>query len=61
MTNILKLQKLQNRCPVNELRKLFNHISSGVQSLINLRIQTKHYGPLVTPIILENLPDDNIS
>ena len=57
MTKILKLQKLQNRCPVNELRK-FDHTSSHVRSLITLRIRTEHCGPLVIPIILEKLPDE---
>ena len=58
MTKILKLQKLHNRCPVNELRKLLDHISSHVRSLITLGIRTEHYGPLVIPIILEKLPDE---
>ena len=58
MTKIVKLQKMQNRCPVNELRKLFDHISSHVQSLITLGIQTEHNGTLVIPIILGKLSDE---
>ena len=56
MTKILKLQALQNCCPVNELRKLFDNISSHVRSPITLGIGAEHYGPLVIPKILEKLP-----
>ena len=57
MTKILKLQKLQNCCVVNELRKLLDHILIHVRSFKTLEIRSKHYGPLVIPIILEKLPD----
>lgn len=58
MTKILKLQKLQKQCPVNELRKSSDHISSHVQSLLTLGIRIEHCGPLVVSIMLEKLPNE---
>ena len=58
MTKCLKLLKLKYHCPVNELRKLFDHISSHLRSPIISEIRTEHYGTLLIFIELEKLPDE---
>ena len=58
VNQILRLEKVTTGRNVQELRNLFEQIESHVRSLGSLNVKSEHYGPLLIPIILKQLPDD---
>ena len=56
MNNLIKLEKVSNS-NVKELRKLFDRVESNVRALNTIGINSKHFGPLLIPIVLEKLPN----
>ena len=54
---LLKSKKITSDKDLTGLRKFFDNIESHVRSLQGLGIESKSYGSLLAPIILERLPD----
>ena len=58
MSKLLKLEKKFNCKNVKELHNLCDQVEGHIRSFLTDRIPQENYGPLLIPIILENLPDD---
>ena len=56
MNVLSKLPKLNNE-NVAKLTSFYNAIESNIGSLMMMGLNPSHYGPLLTPVILERLPD----
>ena len=56
MNVLLKLPKLNND-NVAKLTSFYNAIESNIRSLMTMRLNPFHYGPLLIPVILKRLPD----
>ena len=55
MNELLKSNKIPSDKDLTGLRNFFDNIESHVRSLQGLGIESKNYGSLLTPIILERL------
>ena len=56
MNELLKLKKITSDKDLAGLRKFMDNIESHVRILQGLGIESKNYGSLLAPIILESLP-----
>ena len=56
MNELLKSKKITSDKDLTGLRKFFDNIESHLRSLQSLGIESKNYGSLLAPIILDRLP-----
>ena len=56
MNELLKSKKITSDKDLTGLRKFFDNIESHLHSLQSLGIESKNYGSLLAPIILDRLP-----
>ena len=52
MNVLLKLPKLNNNNNVAKLTSFYNAIESNIQSLMTMRLNSSHYGPLLIPVMM---------
>ena len=55
MSELLKLQPITSEEDVSYLRFFYDNIESHVRSLLSLGVDSKNYGALLSPIIMERL------
>lgn len=58
MNKILKLQGVKYSSNVFALRKLYDELDISIRNLTSLKVDSKSYGPLLIPILLNLLPED---
>ena len=58
MNELLKSKKITSDKDLTGLRNFFDNIESHVRSLQGLGIESKSYGSLLAPIILDRLPQE---
>ena len=58
MSELLKLQPITSEEDVSYLRLFYDNIESHVRSLLSLGVDSKNYGALLSPIIMERLPNE---
>ena len=58
MNALVKMSSVNNK-DLSGLRKFFDDVTSHVRSLTNLVVESRTYGSLLCPIILEKLPKVN--
>ena len=58
MDKLLKLERFKSSNNVREFGLLYDKLESHLRSLLVLGIDSKHYGPLLIPLVLEKLPAD---
>ena len=58
MSELLKLQPITSEEGVSYLRLFYDNIESHVRSLLSLGVDSKNYGALLSPIIMEKLPNE---
>ena len=58
MRKLVKLEKIKSGRQVKELRSLYDQLESHVRSLQTVGVELAHYGPMLTPFVLERLPDE---
>ena len=57
MNALIKISSVHNE-DLCGLRKLFDDVTSHVRSLVNLGVESRTYGLLLCPIILEKLSNE---
>ena len=58
MGELLKLQPITKEDDVSSLRLFYDEIEAHVRSLLSLGVDSKNYGALLSPIIMERLPNE---
>ena len=58
MSKLLSLGNVPIFSDVKGLRTLYDEVETQVRSLQNLGLDPENYGPMLTPILLQKLPDD---
>ena len=56
MNELLKLKAVTSDKDVKELRRFYDALENHIRSLLSLDVDSKSYGSLLTPIIMERLP-----
>ena len=57
MNALVKMSSVDNE-DLSGLRKFFDEVTSHVRSLVNLGVESRTYGSLLCPIILEEVPNE---
>ena len=57
MNTLVKISSVDNE-ELSGLRKFFDDVTSRVKNLVNLGVESRTYGSLLCPIILEKLPNE---
>ena len=60
MSMLLGLEKVKSSSFIKKLRALYDMMTVNLRALLSYEIESKQFGPMLVPVILEKLPDGKI-
>ena len=58
MSILLALEKIRSSSHIRELRMLYDKVVVNLRALSAFQIESKQFGPMLIPVILEKLPSE---